>query len=95
MKLPAINQNTLIIGGVAVVALYVFIRGFKGAAKDLAKGAVNAADGAISGAAIGIGEAFGIPETSMTECEKAQAEGRTFDASLACPAGTFLRGLFS
>lgn len=32
---------------------------------------------------------FSIPSTNMTECERAMAEGRTWDASWACPAGTF------
>lgn len=33
---------------------------------------------------------FAIPKTNMTECERAMAEGRTWDASFACPAGTFI-----
>lgn len=33
---------------------------------------------------------FAIPKTNMTECERAMAEGRTLDASFACPAGTFI-----
>ncbi|TXC66019.1 hypothetical protein FSC37_09170 [Piscinibacter aquaticus] len=39
---------------------------------------------------VGIGQAIGIPATNETECERARREGRTWDASFACPAGTFL-----
>jgi hypothetical protein len=37
-----------------------------------------------------VGETFGVPRTNETECQKALREGRTWDASFACPAGTFL-----
>lgn len=37
------------------------------------------------------GAAIGVPRTDQTECDKAKAEGRTWDASFACPAGDFLR----
>jgi hypothetical protein len=52
--------------------------------------AVTAAVDVASGAVVGVGEVFGIPATDMTECQKAQAEGRTWDASFACSAGDFL-----
>lgn len=48
---------------------------------------------AMSGVVIGIGEVIGIPRTDETECEKAMREGRTWDASFACPAGTWLKYL--
>lgn len=51
---------------------------------------VAAAGGAVAGVATGIGDAVGLPRTNMTECEKAIKEGRTWDASFACPAGDFL-----
>lgn len=41
-----------------------------------------------------VGTKIGIPRTNETECEKALREGRTWDASFACPAGTFLKDLF-
>jgi hypothetical protein len=47
-----------------------------------------------AGAVIGTGAVFGIPQTNETECEKALREGRTWDASFACPAGTFLGSLW-
>lgn len=43
---------------------------------------------------IGTGAVFGIPKTNETECAKALREGRTWDASFACPAGTFLGSVF-
>lgn len=94
-KIPEFNKGQAITIGVALVVLYVLVRGFGGAAKDASKAAVNVAGGVVAGAAVGIGEAFGLPDTSMTECAKAQAEGRTLDASILCPASTFIKGLFS
>lgn len=41
-----------------------------------------------------VGSWVGIPDTNETECERAIREGRTWDASFACPAGTFLKSLF-
>lgn len=38
-----------------------------------------------------IGAAVGIPRTSVSECARAINEGRTWDASFACDAATFLR----
>lgn len=77
----------LAVGAVA----YFFLRGAKGAAKDVSKGLVNVGVGSV----LGVSEALGIPETNQTECEKALAEGRTWDASFACPAGKFLGSLFT
>jgi hypothetical protein len=45
-------------------------------------------------AVIGTGAVFGIPRTDETECQKALREGRTWDASFACPAGTFIGSIF-
>ncbi len=50
-------------------------------------------DGA-AGVVVGAGKAVGIPATNETECEKALREGRTWDASFACPAGKFLGSLW-
>lgn len=52
---------------------------------------VGAADGLIVGSVTAAGKAVGVPETNMTECERAMAEGRTWDASFACPASDFLK----
>lgn len=48
-----------------------------------------------AGVVLGIGDGLGVPRTSMTECERARAEGRTWDASFACPARDFLSYLFN
>ena len=42
----------------------------------------------------GAGAAIGIPRTNADDCRRAIAEGRTWDASFACPAGTFLSSVF-
>lgn len=46
--------------------------------------------GVIAAGAEGMGSMIGIPQTNMTECERAKAEGRTLDASFACPGSDFL-----
>lgn len=84
-----------LIGGVVLAGLVWFlVRGAKGTAQDVGSAiggaVVGAVDGVLSGSITGLGESFGIPQTNMTECQKAKAEGRTWDASFACPAGDFL-----
>jgi hypothetical protein len=41
-----------------------------------------------------VGEAVGVPRTNESECDRALREGRTWDASFACPAGRFLGSIF-
>jgi hypothetical protein len=99
----SMRVETIIVGAaaLAIVAagLYVAKKGVAGAAAGAAGAVVDAATGAATGAVVGIGKAVGIPETNLSECERAKAEGRTWDASFACPAGDFLSwtwgGLFS
>ena len=87
-----------LVGGAALaivaVALYVARKGVAGAAA----GAVGAVADVGAGAVVGIGQVFGLPATDETECARAKREGRTLDASFACPAAEFLnwswRGLF-
>lgn len=90
----------MIAGGLLVAAYVVFKK------KDLGTAAVDAAAGvgetigqgavaAGSGVVLGIGDGIGVPRTNMTECERAKAEGRTWDASFACPAGDFLSYVFN
>lgn len=99
MKIPDIlvkNPQFALLAGVVVIGgIWLLTRGVKGMSKDIAKGGVDLITGTVSGVTVGIGEAVGIPETNMTECEKAQKEGRTWDASFACPVGTFVKGIFS
>lgn len=88
-----IQLETLVVGGVALglllVGLYIAKKGVAGAAA----GVVTAAGDAAAGTVVGIGQVFGIPPTNETECQKAMREGRTWDASFACDAGTFIRYL--
>lgn len=88
-----------IVGGAVLVGLvYLMTRGAAGAARDIGQAAsgavIGAVDGVLSGTITGLGESFGIPLTNQTECERAKAEGRTWDASFACPAGDFLSYLW-
>ena len=92
LALPADLLNRVILGAVVVGGAYWFLRGTRGVARDVVGGAAGAVVNASVGAIEGIGEAVGIPRTNQTECQKALAEGRTWDASFACPAGTFLKG---
>ena len=93
-----LNTDTLlIVGGIgAAVLLFAITR--KGAAQAtgeaLASTAVDTVVGAGTGVVLGVGDAVGVPRTSMSECERAKAEGRTWDASFACPAGNFLKYVF-
>lgn len=92
-------------GLAALVALVIYVKkkgGIANAAVDagstLAFGAAEAVtgfawgaiDGTVSGVALTLGDKIGVPRTNLTECEKAKAEGRTWDASFACPAKDFL-----
>lgn len=96
MKLPSIPTPYLIAGGVAVAALlWINAKGAKNAGQAIGTGAVNLVDGVLSGSVMGIGEVFGVPATEMTECERAKAEGRTWDASFVCPAKDFLKFVFN
>jgi hypothetical protein len=95
MKLPAIPLPYMLAGGAVLAALlYVGAKGVKGAAQGAASAAVDLADGIVTGTVVGVGEAVGIPQTNQTACERAKAEGRTWDASFNCPAGDFLKYLW-
>jgi hypothetical protein len=93
------EQKFILIGaGVAALAvLYLVMKdGAAAAAGEAVGGAVvDAAVGVTSGVALGVGDAIGLPRTNQTECEKAMAEGRYWDASFVCPAGDFIGGTAS
>lgn len=96
MKLPAIPMPYLIAGGaVLAVLLWTGSKGAKGTGQAIGGAVVDLTNGVITGTVTSAGELFGIPVTNMTECEKAKAEGRTLDASFACPAGDFLKYVFN
>jgi hypothetical protein len=76
---------------VTLGAMYWLKNGVSQAATNLGGAVVDAAVGVPTGAVLAIGEAVGIPQTNMTACQQAMAEGRTWDASFACPASTWLK----
>lgn len=100
-----VNSETkmmLLGGAVALAAILLYVKkngGIAGAAAGVGTAAADAVigfgGGVVSGAAYGIGDAIGVPRTDQTECEKAKAEGRTWDASFACPASDFLKYMTS
>lgn len=91
-----INGTYIFAGGVALVTLlWLTSKSAKGTGETVGGAIVDLADGVVSGVVVGAGEAVGIPATNMTECERAKAEGRTWDASFACPAGNFIKYIFS
>jgi hypothetical protein len=73
--------------GMGLLALRLV--GGKGIA-GAAAGAVGVADDVAGGLVQGVGAVFGVPMTDKSECEKAKAEGRTWDASFVCPAGEWM-----
>lgn len=89
------KTNYMLIAGAAVAALLAYkFKDLKGFGTGIGGAAVDVVDGVISGAVVGIGQAVGVPQTNMTECQRAIAEGRTWDASFACPATDFLGSVF-
>ena len=94
MKNYVTAQNLpFVIGGgvLLLVGLYVLKNGVAGAAAGIVKAGADVAAGTI----VGIGEVIGVPATNETECEKAKREGRTLDASFACPASDFIGWAFT
>jgi hypothetical protein len=86
----------MIAGGAVLLALaYVYTKGAKNTGQALGGAVVDVVDGAIQGAVVSTGELIGIPPTNETECQKAKREGRTWDASFACPAGDFISYLWN
>lgn len=96
MKLPDLPSPVLLAAGALVaLAAYVALRGPRAAGEDVGGAAVDVVGGAATGAVVRFGEWIGIPPTDATACARARAEGRTFDASLACPAPDFFRYLWT
>lgn len=84
---PTLTPGAIVaLGAAAVAALYLL----RGQASNVAAGAVGAVVDAGAGAVLGVGDAFGVPRTSATQCQQDIAAGRTWDASFSCPAGTFI-----
>lgn len=95
--LPGGVQKLAMLGAAAFLTYFVYAlatKGFKGVASAAAEGVVRAATDTAAGVVIGAGKAIGIPETNEQQCYDAVATGRTWDASFACPAGTFIKSIF-
>lgn len=89
-RITAIRAAQLAGLGLAAAATYYVVRrGVGGIAAAAGEAAVDAAKGVV----IGIGKGVGIPETNVDACTRAINEGRMWDASFACPAGTFLKSV--
>lgn len=90
-----LNDKTILIGaGIAagaVVALVVAKGGIKQAGAAVGAAAVDAVDGVIGGAVQGAGSIAGVPLTDAEKCRVAMSSGNYMDASLFCPASTFLK----
>lgn len=86
------NLRTLEVGALAIGALVVGVVVYKTAKAGAAVvGQVAATvDTAVAAPVLGIGDVLGIPRTNLSACEQAKAEGRTWDASFACPALDFM-----
>lgn len=95
--IPATIKPVYLLAGVAALGAFAWfaLRGAKGIGRDIGSGTVDLVDGVVTGSVITAGVAVGIPETNMTKCQQAMAEGRTWDASFDCPAAEFLRYLRS
>lgn len=97
----AIETETIVIAGgvlaVSLVAAYLLKKagGTAGAALDsvASGGAVRAVGGAVANNVVAIGEQFGIPATSQTQCQIDMANGDTWAASFSCPLPTFVKYL--
>lgn len=77
------------LGLAAILFGYVYLRGFKGAAADMAGAAVNTAAGLVEGATTAAGSVVGIPKTDRMMCDLAKRNGSKWDASKYCSAGEF------
>jgi hypothetical protein len=90
-------SQVYMLAGVAVIAagLYVYTQGVKNVAHDIGGAAIDLVDGVVSGAVEGIGEKIGIPQTNLTKCEQAKAQGNTWAASFDCPAADFIGYLWN
>lgn len=91
-----ITTPYLIAGGaVAAALLWASSKGAKETGAAIGTAAVDLANGVVSGAVVGVGQVVGVPPTNQSACERAKAEGRTWDASFDCAAGDFLKYVFN
>ncbi len=83
-----------VLGGIGIVLAVYVGKNAKNVGQAVGGAAVDLVDGVLSGGVIAAGDMVGVPMTNLTECERAKLEGRTWDASFACPAGDFLKYVF-
>ena len=92
-----VTPGVLAVGAAAAALLYVIAT--KKAGQSVAGAAGAAAVGAVAdagaGVVTGIGEIVGIPQTDQTQCQIDLANGDYLAASFSCPAGDFIKGVFS
>lgn len=92
MKGLNLNLISIALGVATIGALVYLVRSIN--LSSAAAGVAGAVGDVATGAVLGIGDQLGVPRTNLSACEKAKAEGRTLDASFACPAGSFLSYLW-
>lgn len=102
VKLPGLNcaQGRAVLVGlglgiVLVVALPLLMRNARSVGTAAGGAAVDFADGVIGESVNSVGELIGVPRTDPPKCQADMAAGRWWDASFSCPAGDFLKGVFS
>lgn len=91
------RTSLLIAGGLLAVAVLLVVKKNTqgGVAVAVGTAAGQAVVDAGAGVVLGLGDSLGLPRTNLTACEQAKADGRTWDASFACPTGDFLSYLWS
>lgn len=82
-------------GAGVYVAWQLKNKGVAGVTAGVVTGAAGAVGDLATGVVKGTGAIVGIPDTDGTECAAAMAEGRTWAASLYCPAATFTKYLLT
>lgn len=89
------ERAVFIVGGAGLALAFLAALTKGGAATNAGALLGKAAGDATAGVIIGIGDSLGIPRTDESACAAAIREGRTYDASFACPAGTWLKYIFT
>ncbi len=84
-----------VLGGLGLLIVGAVAANAKEVGATVGTAAVDLVDGVVTGTVTSAAATVGIPKTNQTECEKAKAEGRTWDASFACPAKDFLQYLWN
>jgi hypothetical protein len=84
-------ETEIVIGVGIAAAVWLYSKGLFGATKAV----INAAGDVIGGTVVGIGEQIGIPSTDQNKCQADIAAGDTWNASFDCPAGTFIKSVFT